>query len=225
MTAPEEQPYDWKAATFCLTLDDAAGLLHTTPQKVVDLMLAGQIGFYMKADPEREGGLPVDCARFDPEDLAAFFQREHERYATIALPVLTNLREYLREVPRTRDYVTAVSEKRPIQTRSGLHVQTDAVVGFARRKSAPAAAQMKTSTETAFERLGLTRVRSMTPYGDKQRWAVWYRLPEVIAFEGRMVKIDSFLRYEGTIAAHEHRIEAGDGSGPIVAQPLAGDFE
>lgn len=214
--------YDWKAATFCLTLDDAARLLQTTPQRVVDLMLAGQLGFYMKADPEREGGLPVDCARFDPEDLAAFFQREHERYATIALPVLSNLRQYLREVPRTRDYDTAVSGKRPIQTRAGLHVQIDAVVGFARRVSAGPAAQMKNSTEVAFERLGLTRVRSLTPYGDKQRWAIWYRLPEVIAFEGRLVTIDSFLRHNGTVKAEEQIIEAGDGSGPVVAQPMHG---
>lgn len=225
MTEPEEKPYDWKAATFCLTLDDAAGLLQSTPQRVVDLMLTGQIGFYMKADPEREGGLPVDCARFDPEDLAEFFRGEHERYASIALPVLSNLRQYLREVPRTRDYETAVRGKRPIQTRAGLHVQTDAVVEFARRVSAGPAAQMKNSTETAFERLGLTRVRSLTPYGERQRWAIWYRLPEVIAFEGRLVKIDSFLRHDGTVRADEEVIQAGDGSGPVVGQPLTGDFE
>lgn len=217
------EPYDWKAATFCLTLDDAARLLQTTPQRVVDLMLAGQIGFYMKADPEREGGLPVDCAHFDPEDLTAFFQREQERYVSIALPVLANLRQYLREVPRTRDYDTAVTMKRPIQTRAGLHVQADAVVGFARQMSAGPAAQMKNSTEAAFERLGLTRVRSLSPYGEKQRWSIWYRLPEVIAFEGRRVTIDSFLRHDGTVKADEQLIEAGDGSGSVVAQPMHGD--
>lgn len=223
MTTPEEEPYDWKAATFCLDLDDAAGLLQTTPQRVVDLMLTGQIGFYMKADPERTDGLPVDCARFDPDDLADFFRREHENFASIALPVLTNLRNYLREVPRTREYDTAVSAGRPMQTRAGLHVRVDAVVSFARRSSPSAAAKMEGSTEAAFKRLGLTRVRSLSPYGGKQRWGIWYRLPEVIAFEGRMVTIDTFLRHEGTTAKTERLIEAGDGSGLVVGQPLNGD--
>lgn len=211
---------DWKDVTFSLTIQDAARLLETTPQSVIDLMLAGQLGFYMRADPAREGGLPVDCARFDPADVTAFFEREHARYATIALPVLTNLRQYLRNVPRTRDYDTALKTDRPIQTRTGLHVRTAAVVGYARNVSAPPAAQMASSTEVAFERLGLLRVRSMSPYGDKQRWGTWYRLPEVIMFEGETLKIDSYLRPRGTLALDEQLIEAPDGSGPVVAQPL-----
>lgn len=208
--------YDWKSKTFALTIADAAGILEISSQAVVDLMLTGKLGFYMAADPDHQGGLPIDQARFDPADLKAFYSNDRERYASVTSPVLANLREYLRERKSLRDYDDALSQGCPIETRKGLHVRINAVVAFAREKQASPAAQMNASTHVAFERLGLLKIRNLTPFGDKQRWGTWYRLPQVIAFEGVRVIMDDFLSLKRTMADDE--IEAPDGTGPVAAQ-------
>lgn len=216
--------YDWKATTFSLTVQDAARLLETTPQSMIDLMLSGRIGFYMAADPGREDGLPIDCARFDPADVREFLRREHDTQVSIALPVLTSLRRYLRDHRPTRDYDEALSRGLPLSTRSGTHVRLNSVVDYARETQASPAAQLVGSTEVAFARLGLLRVRGLTPYGEgKQRWGTWFRLPRVIVFDGETVTMDDFLRPAGTLTTGEHVIEALDGSGPVVAQPVHDD--
>lgn len=216
--------YDWKTATFSLTVDDVARVLKTTPQSVIDLMITGQLGYYMKAEPGRDDGLPIDAARFDPQDVTTFFEREHEAYVSITLPVLTNLRQYLHARPVTMGYDDALSNGLPLRTRSGLHVRIMTVVEYARRVEAPPAAQLTGSTQAAFERLGLTRVRGLTPFGEgAQRWGFWYRLPKVIAFQGQTIAMADFIKPGGTIMPREHEIDAPDGSGRVLAQPVHGE--
>lgn len=217
---------DWKSSTFVLGPHEVAQALGVEVSTVLDLMMAGALGFWIPPSPLRRTQAAAMTARFDPADVDAYRTAKPLPEVESAMAILDNLRAYLasHEGPVTIAYEEAVRLGAPLAVREHVHVRAIELTKFAVAQDAPIGAQLRQLTEKVLASVGAVRVRGLRPDdGTRQRWAFWWRLPDAVVVEGGSPSLSEFLRPRGALADDETTVEAPDGSGPMVDTPMVPD--
>lgn len=216
---------NWKTVTFSLTVDEVAQALGTTSAGVVNLMMAGALGFYVRPSGEKRRTLPLADVRFDPADVEDYRDRKPVVEVKAAVAVLDNLRAYLDvNWPPLSSPDAALSRGMPLQARDRAYVRVETLVKFAESAGAPMAAQMTRTTEEVLKSIGAVRQRGLRPEdGSRQRWEVWLRLPDAVWNGKDDPALEEFLRPRGALREDESVVLPPDGTGPVVEQVLPSD--